>query len=284
MDNSKTVQVKAERGILGEGQVAELTKRKADKTPYRRREPVQSALAELVGLPREEIQNRLKVRDCGSPSYIASECIVHLIRSTRGDNDERYFNELYREVMRRIASALPRFQGERADETENVHAADARDRVRDVFRVKLIEDRAEPGSALDYFEVMFSGAVAALRKTSMGRARRQVARMEAVDDEESGEPTIAVEKAIGSLDIKQELLSNDPNYRFRVAQAISSLPDKQRRVIEMLLQDIPIDSIEDDVLTIRKILGVRSEKTVRNRRDAAIAAIREKLGIGIGND
>ncbi len=278
------MQAKAERGILGEGQVAELTKRRADGTPYRRREPVQSALAELVGLPREEILSRLQVRDPGLPSYVASECIVHLIRATRGDNDERYFNELYRGVMRRIASALPRVQGERADETENVHAADARDRVRDVFRAKLIEDRAEPGSALDYFEVMFSAAVAALRKTSMGRARRHAARMDAMDDEESGEPTMAVEKAVGSLDIKQELLSDDPNYRSKVAEAIRTLPDKQRRVIEMLLQDMPIDSIDDDVLTIRKVLGVKSEKTIRNRRDAAIAAIREQLGIGSRND
>lgn len=283
MSNSNTVRAKTERGILGEGQIAALTKRRADGTPYSRREPVQSALAELVGLPREEILIRLQVRDPGSPSYIASECIVHLIRAARGDNDERYFNELYREVMRRIASVLPRVQGERADETENVHAADARDRVRDAFRAKLIEDRAEPGSALDYFEVVFLAAVAALRKSSMGRARRQ-ARMVAVDDEESGEPTMAVEKAVGSLDIKQELLSDDPNYRSKVAEAISILPDKQRRVIEMLLQDMPIDSIDDDVLTVRKVLGVKSEKTIRNRRDAAIAAIREQLGIGSGDD
>jgi hypothetical protein len=131
---------------------------------------------------------------------------------------------------------------------------------------------------------MFSGAVAALRKTSMSRARRQMARRDAIDDEESGEPSIAVEKAVGSLDVKQELLSDDPNYRSKAAKAIRTLPDKQRRVIEMLLQDMPIDSIDDDVLTIRKILGVRSEKTVRNRRDAAIATIREQLGIGSRND
>lgn len=238
----------------------------------------------LVNLPREEILERLKVRDANSPNHVQSECIVHLIRATRNDNEQRYFNELYRELMRRMGSALPRIEGERADGPENLHGADARDRVRDIFKAKLIEDRAEPGSALDYFEVMFSGAVTALRKTSMGRARRQAARMDSVDDEESGEPTIAVEKAIGSLDIKQELLSDDPNYRSQVAKAIRALPDKQRRVIEMLLQEMPIDSIDDDVLTIRKVLGVKSEKTVRNRRDAAILAIREKLGIGSGND
>jgi len=270
--------------ILQTRQVEKLTKRKRDDTPYARRGEVETALESLVNLPREEILERLKVRDATSPNHVQSECLVHLIRATRNDNDERYFNELYRELMRRLASALPRIEGERAGGPENVHGADARDRVRDIFKARLIEDRAAPGSALDYFEVMFSGAIAALRKTSMGRARRQMARKEAIDDEESGEPFIAVEKAVGSLDVKQELLSDDPNYRSKVAKAIRQLPDKQRRVIEMLLQDMPIDSIDDDVLTIRKVLGVKSEKTVRNRRDAAIAAIREQLEIGSRND
>jgi hypothetical protein len=270
--------------ILQTRQVEGLTKRKRDGTPYARRGEVETALASLVNLPLEEILERLKVRDATSPNHVQSECLVHLIRATRNDNDERYFNELYRELMRRLASALPRIEGERASGPENVYGADARDRVRDIFKARLIEDRAAPGSALDYFEVMFSGAIAALRKTSMGRARRQMARKEAIDDEESGEPSIAVEKAVGSLDVKQELLSDDPNYRSKVAKAIRTLPDKQRRVIEMLLQEMPIDSIDDDVLTIRKVLGVKSEKTVRNRRDAAIATIREQLGIGSRND
>ncbi|WP_294643985.1 DNA-binding response regulator [uncultured Aureimonas sp.] len=265
-------------------QVEALTKRKQDGTPYTRRVEVETALASLVNLSRDEMLERLEVRQPTSPNYVQSECLVYLIRAARNDNDERYFNKLYRELMRRLASALPRIEGERARGPENVYGADARDSVRDIFKARLIEDRAAPGSALDYFEVMFSGAVAALRKTSMSRARGQMARRDVIDDEESGEPSIAVEKAVGSLDVKQELLSDDPNYRSKVAKAIRTLPDKQRRVIEMLLQDMPIDSIDDDVLTIRKILGVRSEKTVRNRRDAAIATIREQLGIGSRND
>lgn len=264
--------------------VTKLSKRKQDGTLYTRRNDVETALASLINLPREDILARLKIRDARSADYIQSECIVHLLRATRNDNDERYFNELYRELMRRVASVLPRVEGEKTDASENVHAADARDRVRDILKARLIEDRATPGSALDYFEVMFSGAIAALRKTSMGRARLQMVRRDAIDYEESGEPSIAVEKAVGSLDIKEELLSDDPNYRSKVAAAIRTLPDKQRRVIEMLLQDMPIDSNDDDVLTIRKVLGVKSEKTVRNRRDAAIANIREQLGIGAWND
>ncbi|MFJ6327839.1 MULTISPECIES: DNA-binding response regulator [unclassified Rhizobium] len=265
--------------------VKPLTKRRSDGALYTRRSDIEEALAKLVKQSREEIIAALKIRDTSSPLYVKSECIVYLIRDTRYDNDESYFNDLYRELMRRLSAALPRVVDERADMPESVHAADARDRVRDTFVRKLIEDRAEPGSALDYFEVMFAGAIAALRTTSMHRARRQAGRTEAIEaDQETNEPSLAVERAVGSLDLKEELLSDDPIYRSRVADAIRSLPDKLRRVVELIMRDMPIDSSDDSVMTIRKAIGVKSEKTVRNRRDEAYLLIRQALSIGDDHD
>jgi hypothetical protein len=238
-----------------------------------------------VTLPRSDVVAALKIRDARSDLYVPSECIVHLIRATRHDNNQNYFGELYRELMRRIGAVLPRIEGERAGASENVHAADARDRVRDLFNERLSLDRAEAGSGLDYFEVMFADAIAALRKTAMRRASRQASRTERIEaDDESNEPSLAVERAVGSLDLKQELLSEDPIYRPRVIAAIEALPDKQRRVIEMILQEMPIDSSDESVSTMRKMLGVASEKTVRNRRDAAYSSIRNALGIGSGDE
>lgn len=265
--------------------VPPLTKQKPDGTTYTRREDVEDALERLVGLPRSDVIAALKIRDARSPLYVQSECIVHLIRATRTDNNQTYFGELYRELMRRITAVLPRVEGERVDTSENVHAADARDRVRDLFNEKLSVDRAEAGSGLDYFEVMFADAIAALRKTAMRRATRSAARSERIEaDEDSNEPSHAVERAVGSLDLKQELLSEDPIYRSRVIAAIQVLPDKQRRVVEMILQEMPIDSSDESVMTIRKTIGVSSEKTVRNRRDAAYDSIRKALGIGSGDE
>lgn len=270
---------------MGARHVKPLTKCRSDGTPYTRRADVEKALARLVQQSRDEVVAALKVRDTSSPLYVKSECIVHLIRDTRHDNDESYFNDLYRELMRRLSSALPRVAGERTDVSESVHAADARDRVRDAFVRKLIEDRAEPGAALDYFEVMFASAIAALRTTSMHRAKRQAARAETLEaDEETNEPSLAVERAVGSLDLKEELLSDDPIYRSRVAEAIKDLPDKHRRVIELIMREMPIDSSDDSVMTIRKAIGVKSEKTVRNRRDEAYQLIREALSIGDDHD
>lgn len=265
--------------------VPPLTKQKPDGTTYTRREDVEDALERLVGLPRSEIIAALKIRDARSRLYVQSECIVYLIRATRSDNDQAYFGELYRELMRRITAVLPRVEGERAGMSENVHAADARDRVRDLFNEKVSVDRKEAGSDLDYYEVMFADAIAALRKTAMRRATRLAARTERIEaDDDGSEPSLAVERAVGSLDLKQELLSKDPIYRSRVIAAIQALPDKQRRVIEMILQEMPIDSSDESVMTIRKMIGVSSEKTVRNRRDAAFDTIRQALGIGSGDE
>ena len=49
-------------------------------------------------------------------------------------------------------------------------------------------------------------------------------RTEAIEaDQETNEPSLAVERAVGSLDLKEKLLSDDPIYRSRVADAIRSL-------------------------------------------------------------
>lgn len=270
---------------LGTANVRPLAKRYPDGRPYTRRADVEEDLKRIVSLPREEIFAALKIRDKSSPQYLKSECVVYLIRETRTDNDERFFNELYRELMRRIGATLPRVAGERADGPENVHASAAREKITSRFEFKLAEDRASAGTWLDYYEVMFADAIAALRTTYMARARRDAARMEPIEsNDDTSELSFAVERALGSFDLKEELLSEDPIYRSRVAAAIRSLPEKNRRVIELTIRGIPIDSSDDSVMTIRKLIGVKSEKTVRTRRDDGILMIRQALSIGDGND
>lgn len=264
--------------------VPPLTRHQRDGTLYTRRVDVEQQLAGLIGLSREAVLSALQIRDATSGNYVRSECLVHLIRAARHDSDHSYFDALYRELARRIDMTLPRAAGERVGEIENVHAGNARDHVRDALIEKIAEDRARPGTDLDYFEVMFAGALFALRKTALRNAGRQAARTTLIEaDEDTNEPSVAVERAVGSLDVKSELYSDDPVYRSRVAAAIQSLPDKQRRVIEMIIQGMPLDSTEKGVLSIRSVLGV-AEKTVRNRRDAAIRTLRTKLGLDTDND
>ncbi|KPH79411.1 hypothetical protein AE618_19250 [Bosea vaviloviae] len=88
--------------------VQPLTKQKSDGTTYTRRDDVEEALERLVSLPRSDVVTALKIRDARSDLYVQSECIVYLIRATRHDNDQTYFGELYRELMRRIVAVVCR--------------------------------------------------------------------------------------------------------------------------------------------------------------------------------
>jgi hypothetical protein len=56
-----------------------------------------------------------------------------------------------------------------------------REKITGRFQLKLSEDRASAGTWLDYYEVMFADAIAGLRTTYMGRARRDAARVEPID-------------------------------------------------------------------------------------------------------
>jgi len=271
--------------LTGSHPAALTRRRRSDGILYQRRPEIEAALVSLLDKTQDEIAAALQIRDSMSPNYIASECIVHLIRRTRHDNHPAHFERLFKELMRRIQATLPRFTGERLDSLENAHAAEARDRIQPAIIEKILQDRQEPGPGLDYFEVMFNDAVASLRITATARARTAIARQRPLEiDGESNEPSNEVERALAEFDVKDELLSDDPIYRNRVYMAIEGLPEKQRQVIALMLKDFPLDSEIPGVVSIKSILGVKSEKTVRNRRDAAFEAIRKALKIGNGDD
>jgi hypothetical protein len=98
-------------------------------------------------------------------------------------------------------------------------------------------------------------------------------RLTTLEDQVTGEPKAEVEIAAGSFESFNTSAFADDNYRSCLYAAIDTLPDEQRRIIEMIRQGISIDSKEPDVLTIRKVLG-KSEKTIRTYRDKAYAALR----------
>lgn len=266
------------------GRVEPLSRETEGGVRYARRPAVEKELADLVTLPRDQIREALRLRDRHSPRYISSEAIVHLIRRTRYDNSDRYFEALYKELLRRIQAALPGPISRETGTPIDLHQANARDKVTYEFDRKLLADRQVPGTDLDYFEVMFNSAIAALRATALRSARRERARSTPLEvDPLTNEPSLEVEQAVGSLYVSRELLSEDPIYRSRVAAAIDALPEAQRRVVEMLLRDMPMDSADENVPSIRRVLGV-AEKTVRNRRDAAYRAIRAMLEMDQGDD
>lgn len=259
-----------------------LTKTRASGQVYTRDPDIESAIQRLSELGGEALVERCAIDDPTNSDYVPSEAVLYFLRNTRWDNTDARFSRLYRSVLRRLLRALPKAERNRENIVEvNLTLSEIGDAVRDRFIEMLALDRNEGDERLDYFEIRFDAAVARLRATARRKAWKNANRQEALGMDETGEPTLAVERAAGSLDIKIELYSDDPAYRSKVHTAIEALPGLQRRIMHMLMQGIQIDSQAPDVVTICKVVG-KSEKTVRLHRDAAIMSIRTALGLESG--
>lgn len=220
-----------------------LTKRLPDGTLYQRPAEIEATLVQVLDLSRAQVIEALSIRDRTDPMYIPSECLVHLLRRTRWDNRETYFEQLYKALMDRIDRVLPRVEhamGERV--AVHLNRSRIRDEVRDHFQEMLLEDRATPGNRLDFFEVRFAAGIAKLRDTAKKKIWREAGRQEVLEPlNETGELSPEVERAAGSLDTPSVEIWDDLRYRSRLEAAIDALPPEQRRIVVMLRAGIPMD-------------------------------------------
>jgi hypothetical protein len=261
--------------------VVPLRKVHADGELYERRPEIEAALGTLVLLPRSEVADCCEVTDTASASHLPSECLLHLVRASRSDNSDTHFEALYRALRQRVLARLPRTEVGRDAEgkilvsQKNVQIVEG---VMDRFQELLMLDRGGYDDRLDYFEVNFDAAVVALRSTARKRAWKEENRSEPMTyDDETSELNAEIETAAAGQNPLSPSKLDEPGYRLRLDAAIDALPERQRRVIELLRKEVLIDSKELGVQTIVRILKC-AEKTVRNRRDKAFEALRKALG------
>jgi hypothetical protein len=251
-----------------------LRKRRKNGDLYERDEAVEAQIKTLVGLAEGDL-----IRACttgkSSPDYVRSECVLHLLRRARGAGLLAIYEQLYKILIYRVLRQLPR-----PEAADGRTAATMEMRVRqyalDQFRDFLTIDARGYAERLDFFEVRFEAAVARLRADGRRVAWREGRRIKPLLDEETGEVLSAVEKAAGAYDPFETLAKNTLDYRIHLDEAIDALPPEQSEIVEMLRRQMPIDSKDPGVETIVKVTGL-AEKTVRNRRDKAFAAIRRFL-------
>lgn len=256
-----------------------LRKRTEAGNCYTRPAAVEAAIDALDGVPLEEVVSRAQITNRDNPEYIQSECLLYLLRQTRTDPDQTRFEGLFRALRQRVLRALPpvdRYASGTTGTAQSAAALDIRDAVLGRFQEMLCRDRSGYEDRLDYFEIAFDGAVASLRKTARKKVFREEARSCPLTDAETSEPSQEVEAALNRFIEDPRARIEDDDYRRRVLAAIDTLPDDQRRVMELLQRGMPIDSKEAGVVTMVQVLRC-SEKTVRNRRDRAIAAVQALL-------
>lgn len=257
-----------------------LRKLQKDGTLYQRRPDIESRLDALLLRPRSEIQGLCKTAAPADGDHLPSECLLHLVRGCRSDNSDKHFEALFFALRERVIMRLPaaelghNLDGKVLASQRNIKIAEY---VLDRFQALLVTDRTGYDERLDYFEVNFDAAIASLRLDAKRKAFKEEKRTEPMTyDDETSELNAEIEEAAAAQNPSSESRLDDPAYRSRFYAAIDTLPEDQRRVMELLLLGIPIDSKEPGVQTIVHILGC-AEKTVRNRRDRAYVALRNTL-------
>ena len=260
--------------------ITPLRKRSLKGELYTRDPRIESLLEELSSLSRDELLERASISRHSDPAYIPTECLFYFVRASRMDNNDGCFERLYKILDERVLRSLPKAEAW-VGQTRSYSRIEIRDRVHDRFVELLALDRNSYQERLDYFEVRFDGALASLRRDAQEQVWRAENRSVSLDtDDDTGALLAGVERAVAEhVDPFASFDLDDEDFRLLLEAAIESLPSEQRSVIEMLRKGFPIDSKEPGVMTISSALG-RSEKTIRNYRDRAIAALRAALTDG----
>jgi hypothetical protein len=249
-----------------------LRKRRKSGSLYFRRTEVES---EILVLEQQSSQELLRLCAIGKdrPGFVSTEALLYLVRNTVGT---ALHESLVKELLRRFSRLLPRV--ENADGvSSSMTNIFIRDEVNDSFIQNLVADFRSYNDGLDYYEVNFNHAVSLDKRDAKDKywrhENRQIELGTEEDDADEDGSSNTDGETYNPFDAEE---MDKKNYRRRLDDAIEELPDIQRRIVEMVKQEIPIESKDESIVTISKALQ-KSEKTIRNQRDKAYSTLRKKL-------
>jgi DNA-directed RNA polymerase specialized sigma24 family protein len=242
---------------------------------YTRLATVEAAIDAALGLDRITLEQRAAVADRNSPEYISSECLVHLIRKKHRETNAPARDQLLNILLQRCAASLARTLPD--DRTPNAAF------VRDEVLARLGELLAEDGTGdnpdeLDFFEVRFNRAFAALR-TDLVRAEIRAARsFVPLPDEENDEQLAAEDQAMSGLSgaaLKNPATQENSQFLRELFKAIAKLPPDQRdAVILCHVMGYEAESEDPAKITAATLRGVTG-RTIRNRLRRAAASLKQ---------
>lgn len=159
--------------------VRPLTKRKKDRSLYVRPVAVEIQIAGVLRQDAATLKRRLRIQDSGSPEYLGSECLVHLVREGVRGRDECGRNDALAVLLSRCTANLRSTVKHSLPNAEDVRRSIVGD-----FSELLASDAWEDGcEELDFYECRFGLAFAVFRKSAVSRELRNVSRNVELPDE-----------------------------------------------------------------------------------------------------
>lgn len=250
-----------------------LQKHDKNGVPYSRFPDNQNILVALDTLSDAAIVDQCKLAK-GNECFVPIECVVHMLRRGLRANNPILTNPLFTEFMERLRRVIPLREGQ-----ESQYRVQAYEQVQDRLTGLFAKESTEYQQRLDFLEIRFDGALARMLQDARKKASKERRRKAPLMNEETGEIDPQVEQAAGSFNPFDPVNISEEYYRSVLDEAMEELPTTQKRIIEMMRNEVLIDSQDPNVPTISKTLGL-SEKTVRNQRDKAIVAMRAFVNKG----
>lgn len=237
---------------------------------YVRSAKTEASLHELLALSHDLLLER-----CSSPlrelaEHVSNECLVYLVRTQHGGTATT--ERLYKILIDRVIRQLP--DRDASDSRPlSLTGSNISDEVLGRFLEMLAGDKLNYDERLDYFELRFDGAFKNLCRDAKKKVwRREKRTVALVPDEDTGELPADLEAAVGTAEPFGIAQLERADNRTRVAAAIETLPELQRRIMEMTRLQIPFYSEDPQTMTIAKALG-KSDKTIRNHHKIAMLTL-----------
>lgn len=256
-----------------------LRARRGEQGPlYKRRPEIETAIHAALFLPRDTMLARALILRRDAPGYIPSEVLVHCLRRTKTENSTQFFDRLYDILIQRI-EALCRSRRQSAG-SESIARERIRESVVDDFIFRVAKDREDYYAPLDYLEISFDQHIARRRLDARKSVGRRESRTDAIAPPTAdGYTDPAIEQALSDTQGHGLSEKDRLDARIDLAAAIAQLPEKERTVIILDMQDIQIESKNPEIESISSLLDCHP-KTVRNRLSRGKALLREILESG----
>jgi len=256
--------------------LAALKRKDKDGKPYMRPPEIEACIEKLAPLDAEARLTRFDGMSKKQPEYVPTEVVLHFLRQAWISGDQRQFEKIFRILLKRVNQSL--YSAISDGHMEG--AAEIRDEIRSRFVVLLTKDCNTHPGLLDFYEVRFDKAMVGLRTSVlriMGPATRKIKTVPLSNRNGEGlEISAEVETALEEFLSGDPQKIDDPAFRLVLFAAIERLPPDQKQVVGLLLQGIPIDAKNTDVMTIARILKC-DERTVRNRKNRAYKTLKAIL-------
>jgi hypothetical protein len=243
--------------------VRPLTKRTGSGDRYTRPPNIEAVIDAALALDWPALHQRTCVRDRRSPDYLPSECLVHLIRKAHRDHHDTMRDQL-------LAILLGRCEATLAATLPDGRVPNAA-YVRDEALGRLGELFAEDGTGdhpdeLDYFEVRFNAAFAALRTDLVREEVRVLRRASPVPDDE------AIARRPDAV-LRSPATPEHGLFLTQLCHAIQTLPPEERdAVILCHIMGYAEEADDPAKRTAATICGVTG-RTIRNRLTRAAAKL-----------